>query len=199
VTTYPPSPQPSNAASARPGCAIALVVVAGLWIGALCSLWQPVAWFAEQVAIATSGEPPAFQGPLLAVAQALLLALPAGVSLFVARGGLPRAAALAWLLACGALALLGLARALPISATQPVALVQSAVCWLLVAVLRWTLGRSNVGRAGLNAGANLALAPAALAGAVVVGMPWLVGGALGSWLDTLLALLHGLSLGALAS
>jgi hypothetical protein len=174
-------------------------VVAGLWIVALCSLWQPVAWFAEQVAIATSGEPPAFQGPLLAVAQALLLALPAGVSLFVARGGLPRAAALAWLLACGALALLGLARALPISATQPVALVQSAVCWLLVAVLRWTLGRSNVGRAGANAGSSLVLAPAALAGAVVVGMPWLVGGALGSWLDTLLALLHGLSLGALAS
>src|SRR4051812_9574609 len=188
--TYPPAPAPDpNAASCL---AVGLFVRGVVGVGVVTLVGGPLAWFAREYAVATGARPPAFVEPLIAFVQALLIGVPSAAAAAFVTAPRFRAAFRLWTAAAVALALLGLARAMPHDWIQPLALTQAAICLLGALVLRRMAAQTTPAGGG-RAGIGLALAVGVLAG-----LPWLSAGALGSALDTLCTALAGISLGLLA-
>lgn len=125
------------------------------------------------------------------VGLALVLVLIAGGLLVLAREPL-RAVVRLWL--TGALVSFAISLThLTIAAdSQTTMVLQTGVCLLVLAVVRTRL---PVGQAGLPLAAQVWLS---LVSALVLGLPWVVLGALGSWFDMVLALLNAALLGVIA-
>ena len=170
---------------------IALLTAA---IGGVLSILYPAVWLAEQIALATGGT---FGRGTWVVTQASVAAVVLLISLLgLASSKSPRTRAIfqTWTLA-GVFGLI----ALPVQlvsavAAQTAALVQIAALFVYLIFL-WLLDRRSQPRLPVARGAWW---PAVVAAALVV-WPWVIWGALGSWLDTFLnlvaALLFGLAAG----
>jgi subtilisin family serine protease len=194
-------PAPSSEITSQSGCLNAfLFAVAGVWVVGVTAIAQWVAWSYEQVQLIDGTPPGGWFWVLVAVVQALLLALPAVPLAFFIRAPRFRAAYRTWALAIGFGALLSLARLCPMTWTQPAAVVQivlSLLATFVISKLRIENGelRNHAQSASFS---MLNSQFSVLALGALVALPWFRYGALGSPLDTLLNLLAGLSLGLFA-
>ncbi len=192
----PPSPPfPLQRREGRsPGCgAYLLFAAAGALIIGVIPVVHNVSWFIDQLQLIQGDPFPLFVWPLISWAHGFVLAAPVALLAVFTRAPRFRAAYQTWLAALGYLFLLAPARFAPPNWEQAAALAQVGLSLVATAALiitaRWrgrTLRRPN--SAVLHA---LGLAP-------VIAFPFLIFGALGSPLDTLLNLLAGLSFGLFA-
>ena len=173
----------------RPGAAFAILLA--LWIGAIVAPLVFVLWIGEQFELATGGA--AWRGAW--IAGQLYLAAAVGLPAWLARrlSVIPRYRAVfgVWLLAAlFALCLLPVRLAGPTAALTAASL-QIAGLLLYLALL------AALWRPAATRGRPLRLLPAALAAGLLLALPWVALGALGSPLDTALnlaaALLFGLA------
>jgi len=194
VYDYTPPPAPAPRATA-PGClGYGLFAAAILWICAVVALVSPAAWFAREVVLISGAEWPFWASPVVALVQALLILAPVGLLAALTHTPHLRAAYQTWALACGLLIAFGLARGLPMASTQA-ALALQALVGLGAALALWLGGRRPAG-AGDTPWPVFA---AGLAAAALAAIPWLLYGALGSPLDTLLAVAAGAGVGLVAA
>jgi subtilisin family serine protease len=162
-----------------------------LWIVLLLALSAPIIWLVRDVAVIEGFDWPWYVEPLIVLVQAGLVGLPAGLFALFVQGPRLRAAALTWTLAALALAALGLTRGLPPFWYQAALLAQALIG------IGGTLALRMAARQGNPAPAGRTPLIAALALTLLLAVPWLAGGALGSLLDTLLALGAGAGMGIL--
>ncbi len=202
-TSFQPSAVPDSPAQA--GCMDQILFAgAGLWVIGVTVLGHVIIWFNDQIQLIQGTPMPGWAWVLLSLGLGLMLALPVVPLALLARAPRLRAAYRTWALAIGYLALLGLARIFPVTWTQPAALAQIALSLLATGILlklkienaELRMSSANSSFSILNSQFSI-LAPALLL-APLLALPWLLYGALGSWLDTLLNLLAGLSLGLFA-
>jgi subtilisin family serine protease len=181
---------------AAPGClTYGLFLIVALWTVGVSVLAQGGVWLAAQIAI-IQDEP--FAPVTWATAswvEALLLAVPLVLLARYTRASALRTAYTTWALAAGLVAGFGLVRLLPTSWTDGASLAQTALGVVGVAMLL-RLGRSRGYAPSLDRWGASAVP---LAVAAVVAAPFFAFGALGSPLDTVLAIFAGLSFGALAA
>ncbi|HEU5100039.1 MAG TPA: S8 family serine peptidase [Roseiflexaceae bacterium] len=188
----PPPPAPAS----QSGCLHALLfALACLWVATATIVVQSVAWFYDQFQLLQGVVTPGWLWVAVALGQALLLALPVLPLAMLVRAPRFRAAYRAWALAIGFGVLLSLARLCPITWTQPAAVVQIALSLLATSVLaKLKIDDQKLG----NETSQFSMLAPALSIAMLIILPWLRDGALGSPLDTLLNLLAALSLGLFA-
>ena len=192
MQTAPP-PTPPNAADSSGCLNYALFIAASAWVASMTMLVQGMAWFYDQVQLVQEAPLPSWFWVLVAIGQALLLALPVVPLAVFTRAPRFRAAYQTWAAAIVFATLLSLARLCPVTWTQPAAVVQILLTLAATGALLLLARRRG---APLQRPAG-ALAPALALGALAA-LPWLRYGALGSPLDTLLNLLAGLCLGLFA-
>jgi hypothetical protein len=184
----PPIPAPDNAGCLRVG----IFILLGAWMVGLTVLIQFSLWAAVDIAMAESAPLPALVPAIASLAHMIGLALPTvPMALFLKPGRL-RDASRAWAGSAVFVGLAGLARLWPKTATQPAALTLIALCVALLALL--LLIRR---KASLQAPAAAIVLAAALGG--LAAWAWPRWGALGSALDTLLALIAGSVVALVAS
>jgi subtilisin family serine protease len=181
-----------------------LFTVACAWILGVTIVAQSVAWFYDQFQLLQGVPTPGWFWVAVAVGQALLLAVPVGLLAALVHAPRFRAAYRTWAIAIGFGTLLSLARLCPITWTQPAAVVQIVLSLLATFVLT----KVKIGDAELKSGtpttrfslltSHFSLLALAMSIGILVILPWLRDGALGSPLDTLLNLLAALSLGLFA-
>ena len=176
-----------------PGAAYAVLVA--LWIGGTAFVLAFPLWLGEQFALASGGSDWQRGWVVALFLYAAAVALPALLGYRRAAAPRYRAVFTTWLLAVVALLLLLPVRLANPTAAQVAAALQIAGLLLYLALL--VVLRRRAGREATGGGGQWA---AALLGGVVLALPWLAWGALGSPLDTLLnvvaALLFGLSAAA---
>jgi subtilisin family serine protease len=193
----PAAPPPEQARSPDSGCLNAvLFAIACVWVVGATIAAQLFAWGYDQYMFVRYGMPqPGWFWLLVALGQGLLLALPVVPLAVFTRAPRFRAAYWAWTLAIGFGVLLSLARLNPMTSTQPAAVVQIVLSLLAT----FALARFGRGEAG-NTAQPARRSPLAwgLALGIVIALPWLYYGALGSPLDTLLNLLASACLGLFA-
>lgn len=191
-----PQPQPETPEAPRGnGTGLLLVLIVAAWIGLSALVLYPSTWAAEQFALVTGGNWSRSTWVFVVAGHALAVLLPSFLAFRLTRGT-PRyrPAFQTWLLA-GAfmlcmlpVRLAGLTDALTAAGLQ-------SLCLAIYLGALWVWQRS---RRVSTARPGGSLAVAVLAAGLVV-WPWVLWGALGSWLDTLLnlvvALLFGLATG----
>ncbi len=187
--TLTPS-QPSPPSDPQPSCG-GLILTALLlgWILFISLNSQLLAWMGPMF-----GDNLSPMGPTLA--QAILVGLPLLPLTWLWRGRYERAIFRAWLLATGYLLLLTPTRWFPSTQSQWLLLTQLSLSLMVLGVL-WLTNRPQE-----NAPPKKTLIPnllLAIGLAAPVSYPWLALGALGSVLDTLLAVALGLTAGAVAA
>jgi subtilisin family serine protease len=175
-----------------PGCATYLLfaLMAGWAIGSTV-LVHAGAWLVEQILLLEDRSIPAGAWLIIRWGHALALALPLLLLIRFTHAPRFRSIYQTWALATGGMALLGLAQLAPRTATFAIYLAQIGLSLLLA--LAW-LGGVRKQQAKVGNGLLLAASLSPL-----VSVPWLILGALGSPLDTLLAGLAGLTFGAAAA
>ncbi|HET9221619.1 MAG TPA: hypothetical protein VFO07_03910, partial [Roseiflexaceae bacterium] len=201
--SYPAS-TPTN--PSRPGCLhYGLFALAGVWVMAVVTLAQGAAWIYDQFAMIQGQPASGLFWVLVAIGQALLLALPIVPLARLTVAPRLRAAYTTWALAIGLGALFSLPRLFPVTWTQPAALAQIVLALLASLGLRSIASRQTTddGRQTTDDGNRRSLVVGrwslvGMALGLLVALPWFYYGALGSLLDTLLNLLAGLSLGLVA-
>jgi len=187
------SPPPTTPAG-QSGCLHAfLFALACAWVVTVTIVAQSAAWFYDQFQLLQGVTTPGWFWVAVALGQALLLALPVLPLAALVRAPRFRAAYRAWAIAIGFGVLLSLARLCPITWTQPAAVVQI----MLTLLATFALAKLQIGEGAIYNLQFTMLAPALSIGILVI-LPWLRDGALGSPLDTLLNLLAALSLGLFA-
>jgi subtilisin family serine protease len=196
---------PPAAPASQSGCLHAvLFAFACAWLVVVTIVAQSATWFYDQFQLLQGVVTPGWFWVAAAFGQALLLALPVALLLALVRAPRFRAAYTTWAIAIGFATLLSLARLCPITWTQPAAVAQ--IILSLLATFALTKLRNQAGTLSNDVAKPtfsifnsqfLILAPALSIGMLVI-LPWLRDGALGSPLDTLLHLLAALSLGLFA-
>jgi subtilisin family serine protease len=196
---------PSAAPSGQSGCLNAFLFALGCaWVVSVTVIAQSAAWFYDQAQQLQSITTPGWFWVAAALGQALLLGLPVGLLAALVRAPRFRAAYITWAIAIGFATLLSLARLCPITWTQPAALVQialSLLATLTVMKLRNQDEKVSDGAAKptfsiLNPQFSILVLGISIAMLII--LPWLQDGALGSPMDTLLNTLAALSLGLFA-
>ena len=186
-----------GARGGQAGCGCALLLAASL--SALVVLFGQVAvWLGGQFAALQGAQPAGWPIAVGSLAIAGLAALPVGALWPALRDPAARAVLRSWLLACAVAAAFAPLRALPPNWTQTAMLAQAVVALALTAAaaaLRRRRAAHGAPAERPRPDSSTLLVAAALG--VAVALPWLRLGALGSAVDTLLALLAGMSLGAL--
>jgi len=173
--------------------AYALFILATLWIIAITVLMHCVAWFTTQLLLASGITTPGYVWLIISWSHGVLLAGPVIPLAIFTRAPRLRAAYQTWLIAILFLFSLGLVRLLPDVWNQPAALAQTALS-LVASISLILFARRRKRKLGFQ---SQTLLPA-LGIALLIILPWLALGALGSPLDSLLNLLAGLSLGLFA-
>jgi hypothetical protein len=199
------APTPPPASQSEPDIlALLLLAIAAGWITVVTVVMQVGAWFYSQVQQIEGVNVPGWFWMVIALVQALLVGAPALALAAFARPPRLRAAARAWFWAIVFGLLLSLARLLPVTWTQPAAVAQ-IVLSLLATIVLWKLKIENGELKKDSSTTHFSifnsqfsiLALAASIGMLVI-LPWLRNGALGSPTDTLLNLLAALGLGIFA-
>ncbi len=190
----PLEPTTSDAPPPKDSLALGCVLLIGVWIAGLTLLLFPAIWLAEQFALAGDQEFGSRPWLIAGLAQAAAVLLPVLLALRLTGVTRYRAALTAWALA-GLFVLFALPiRLAGLGNDQPAALLQIATVALYLAFL--ALRRRRAGEQRPPPGAR-SWSPVVMAGAIV--WPWVLWGALGSWLDTALNLLAAVLLGLAAS
>ncbi|MFN8505750.1 S8 family serine peptidase [Kouleothrix sp.] len=194
------APRPPEAPPPQGCLDFVLFAAAVAWVAGVTIVLQAAAWFYEQFQLASAGLSMAlWYWPLVTLLHALLVGTPVLLLALFARAPRFRAIYRTWALAGGAAALFGLARALPLTWTQPAAVAQIALALAALALLPRLRFRDEPPAAAAPGSATPG-APAALGAALglLALAPWLRAGALGSPTDTLLNAVAALLLGAVA-
>src|SRR5690606_9657419 len=164
-------------------------------------LLQALGWGGEQVLLVLGLDRPGWLWPAVSVVNALLVAAPTAILALVSRS--VRTVALAWLAGASATGL-GILRATPAAEAEAyLALLTVGALALGYAWRRAAPGvahpaaRGGAADSPARGGAQAGAIVAAVAGRVVR-LPWLWLGALGGWLETLLAATAAAALGWLA-
>ena len=187
------SPHASSPQNSADGCLhFLLFAAAAAWITGVTLVLQAGAWFYDQVSQAQGETVPWWFWLVLALGHALLAGGPAALLARLVRSPRFRAIYRVWLLAVGFSTVLSLARLFPVTWTQPAALAQIALaCLAIAALFFWQpAGKLPAARGGYGL----------LGGAIglLVLLPWLRSGALGSPTDAVLNSFAALALGAFA-
>lgn len=172
--------------TARRRLSLVMAALVAIWVAGVSFGVQIGAWLSE--AFGASG----VLGDWVRATwlQAALLALPILPFSILWRAPRIRALFQTWLWAIGYLACMALIRLLPPIESQLVLLLQLAV----TVIYLWVAQRYASGQTATGGTARWI----ALGVGMILALPWVVEGALGSWLDTLLAGLLALAWGALA-
>jgi len=178
VQPAPPSP-----------VAVVAAVATGIWAVVATAVLQTLGYLVDQVPLIFGLAVPAWRWPALAVVNLLAVGVPALLLALVPRSLAVRRTGRAWLTAAVALAALSAVRALPIEPHELYLAVLAAVA----AAGALVLGRGHRGRT-----AATAVLLAVAAGALVL-VPWLLLGALGGPLETVLAVAAAAAVGWLAA
>jgi subtilisin family serine protease len=191
-----PSPPPSAPETDWPG--IVFAVLTFFWIVFISLAIHIPGWFVDQIMMIMGISWPAWAWPLLSLGHAFLLLLPLAPLALFWRPQPARAIFQTWTLAAIFVLLLAPARFAPVTAMMLVRALQITFTFifllLLLGLMFWRRNRAPApenSRRTVIWLALLAVAP--------VSYPWLALGALGSLLDTLLALLAGLLFGLAAA
>ena len=178
----------------RPGCGTYVVfALVSVWTTSVTVLIHLIAWFADQILLIQGTPYPWYAWPLISLGHVLALALPIVPLARFTRIPRLRAIYVTWSIAIGFVALLGLVRLIPARSTQWMATGQAMLGIVAVLGLVWRIRR----RHGALARSDGGLLPALTLVPLVV-VPWLVAGALGSPLDTVLGVAAGLLFGLFA-
>jgi subtilisin family serine protease len=197
----PPPPAPAG----QSGCLHALLfTVACAWVLGVTIVVQSATWFYDQFQILEGVTTPGWFWVAAAFGQALLLALPVALLAALVHAPRFRAAYQTWAIAIGFATLLSLARLCPITWTQTAAVAQIVLSLLATfALTKLKIANGELRNSATERRFSIfnsqfsILAPALSIGMLII-LPWLRDGALGSPLDTLLNLLAALSLGLFA-
>ena len=184
---------PAAVAEPRAGChTFAFFVLATLWVVSIMAAGQLAIWFADQTTSYENIPVPAVVWLLAAWTVTAVASIPVALGAALTSQPRFRIAYRVWLAALGYAFWLGLARLFPTTATQQAALAQIGLTWLAIGFLV-VLARRRGRSIGFSVRAGALLL--ALALAPIMGLPFLAWGALGSRVDTVLALLTSLSFG----
>jgi subtilisin family serine protease len=168
-----------------PGAIVAAVLI-GIWAVGVTVVLQAASWFADQVLIYYQGAPPWWMWPPISLLNAILVAVPALPLALVPRSTAVRATGRAWLAGAVAVGLLGAVRAVPTAEPElHLTLLAVGAAVMALVVRRADPARGNTGYA--------------VAGGLLVLLPWLWLGALGGALETLLAVAAAAAVGWLAA
>jgi subtilisin family serine protease len=193
MTTPNPTPAHDPPPTGTPGClSYVLLAVIGLWVLGATYVVQVFAWTIDQtILFGFSADVGGIVGIIASGAHVLAAALPVVLLALLAPPSPLRAVYRLWCAALVFIAVLGLVRLFPRMWGQAAAVAQIVLSLIAIVVLvLWRRGASQRVRPGGGLAA-LALAP-------VAALPFLMWGALGSPLDTVLNLLAGLALGLFA-
>jgi subtilisin family serine protease len=194
----PPSwspPPPSNPTS-QSGCLhYALFAFAAAWAVVVTAVAQSAAWFYDQIQLIEGTPTTGWFWLVVALVQALLLGIVVVPAALLVRVPRFRAAYRTWALAIGFGLLLSLARFCPATWTQPAAMVQIVLSLLAAFALVRQSAVGSQQSSVLSPQSSVPSLALALSCGMLVILPWLRYGALGSPLDTLLNGLAALSLG----
>ncbi|HEX9017001.1 MAG TPA: S8 family serine peptidase [Chloroflexota bacterium] len=178
----------------RPGCLqYGLFVLASLWVLGVSFGVQSLAWIIGQALLVAEQSVPAIAWVGITWVQGLLVLVPVGALALLTRPGRLRAVYTAWAAAAAFVWLFALARLAPSIPTSASFVAQAA----LAAVAMLVIARIARRRAPQPA-LEVRSAVGALPYAALLVAPWVVFGALGSPLDTTMAVLAGLLFGAFA-
>ncbi len=198
------APEPPPPAQTQPGCLSYLLFgIAAAWIAAVTLVMQYGAWFYSQIQLIDGVPVPGWFWVVIALVQALFTGAPALA--LAAFGGAPRlrAAARAWFWAVAFGLLLSLARLCPVTWTQPAAVVQIVLSLLATFFIsKLSVEHRELRNDQSTKQFSILHSPFSIlsfALGMLIILPWLRNGALGSPTDTLLNLLAALSLGLFAS
>ncbi|WP_422772073.1 S8 family serine peptidase [Plantactinospora sp. WMMC1484] len=172
---------------------VVAAVLIGCWAVGATVGGQSIAWLVEQVLLVAGLDRQAWLWPTIALGNALLVGVPAALLAALPRSAAVRTAGRAWLLGALALGGLGLLRAVPPSQPE-VYLVGLAGTAGAAALL---IGRRRDRREQLRA--EPAAIGLAVAGGLVLLLPWVWLGALGGVLETVCGLLASAAVGWLAA
>ncbi len=182
----PPKSEPSGASA---GALVAILLI-GLMMTGLAVILFPALWFVEQLTI-IQGETIGRASWLGGLATlAVVVGLPALLAQAAADSERVKSVYQAWAWAALFILLMMPAQLAPPNAQQSAAVLQIAGCAVFVVLLRWR----GHGEAVASRGTAWPLVWAAL-----IGWPWVIWGALGSWLDTALNLAAALVFGLAAA
>ena len=170
--------------------AVVATVFAGIGTVGVVVGGQFAAWLGEQLPLAEGRAPWPWLWPVTAVAQALLIGVPALALALVPRSPAVRAAGRAWAFGALALAVLGSLRAVPVLQQELYLALLAGAAAAMAAVLRRRAPRDSPAPGGVLFAAAASLACL---------LPWVWLGALGGLLETLLAAAAALAVGWLAS
>ncbi|MFY1689531.1 S8 family serine peptidase [Plantactinospora sp. WMMB782] len=187
-----PQPRPVRPAGAGVWPVVAAVLVGVGTVGVTVGS-QAVAWLVEQVLLVSGLDGQVWLWPTTGVVNALLVGIPAGLLAALPRSPAVRAAGRAWLLGALALGALGLLRVVPPRLPE-VYLAGLAVAAGLGAQLIRRFGRRPE-----QVRAEPAAVGLAVAGGLVLLLPWVWLGALGGVLETVCGLLASAAVGRLAA
>src|SRR6266540_1678055 len=197
------APEPLPPAQTQPGCLSYLLFgIAAAWIAAVTLVMQYGAWFYSQIQLIDGVPVPGWFWVVIALVQALFTGAPALA--LAAFGGAPRlrAAARAWFWAVAFGLLLSLARLCPVTWTQPAAVVQIVLSLLATFFIsKLSVEHRELRNDQSTKQFSILHSPFSIlsfALGMLIILPWLRNGALGSPTDTLLNLLAALSLGLFA-
>lgn len=189
-TTSPPA---APATPAPTGCLnYLLFALAAAWVVPITLVLQAGGWIYEQTQLANDVPVAFWFWPLLALVQGLIVGAPLLALALLVREKRFQAIYRTWLAAVAVGLLLALVRCFPITWTQPAALAQIILTPLAIVALRWF---APPGAARIRP-TSVSLLGAAIG--LVVLLPWLHYGALGSPTDTLLNGIAALLLGGCA-
>jgi hypothetical protein len=214
----PPPPPPAGPAVRGPGWPAVLgAVLGGLWIVAVTAGLHILGWLIEQLLLAGFDlATPFWFWPAVSLFAALLAAAPAVLLAVIPRAPAVRAAGRAWSFAVVALAVLGLARAVPLQHNE-FTLAALAVSGFGTAALlrprgpartrrgpartgRGAAGAAGRGTAGTGRGtAGADRVPLAVAAGLASLVPWLWLGSLGGLAETVLGVVAAIAAGRLAA
>jgi len=189
----PTPPHPDTPTPSAPGCfSYVLLAAIGLWALGATYVVQVFAWNIDQtILFGFSADVGGLVGIITSGVHVLAVALPVVLLALLVPPSPLRAVYRLWGAALVFITVLGLARLFPRTWGQAAALAQIVLALVAVAVLAlWRRGQGTSARPGGGLAA-LVLAP-------VAALPFLLWGALGSPLDTVLNLLAGLALGLFA-
>lgn len=175
------------------GVAFVIILLVGAFIGGLAFILYPILWLAEQFTIIGGADFGRSPWVVVHLIHAAAVLLPALVGMAVAKAHAVRGVYRLWALA-GLFILVTIPVQLVEASQALLAALAQIVCTAAFLVLLLVLRRRGERHSGSEGGS---LWPALLA-AALVSWPWVLWGALGSWLDTVLNLIAAGLLGLAA-
>lgn len=177
-----------------PAGAVVTITLIGLFTAGVTGSLSALGWAGEQLLLVFGLARPWWWWPAVSVVNGLLVAAPAAIAALLSRSVRP--VGLAWLAGAGAAGLLGALRAVPPDAAE--AYLALLAAGALILGYAWRRSPAHPAAGDPGAGGGLAAGAAAVVAGLVVLLPWLAFGALGGWLETLLAAAAAAALGWLA-